>query len=74
MSDVEAKDLDTDPIDDGVDEAMSSLGETTVLDPAVDETVENPALDANERDEVETDEASMRQPSTPLSIQNFIRS
>lgn len=51
MSDVEAKDLDldpmtedhstpdTDPIDDGADEAMSSLGETTVLDPAVDETV-----------------------------------
>lgn len=67
MSDVEAKDLDTDPIDDGADEAMSSLGETTVLDPAVDETVENPALDANERDEVETDEAPKR-PRKALAI------
>lgn len=67
MSDVEAKDLDLDPIDDGADEAMSSLGETTVLDPAVDETVENPALDANERDEVETDEAPKR-PRKALAI------
>lgn len=67
MSDVEAKDLDTDPIDDGADEAMSSLGETTVLDPAVDETAENPALDANERDEVETDEAPKR-PRKALAI------
>ena len=67
MSDVEAKDLDTDLIDDGADEAMSSLGETTVLDPAVDETVENPALDADERDEVETDEAPKR-PRKALAI------
>lgn len=67
MSDVEAKDLDTDPIDDGADEAMSSLGETTVLDPAVDETAENPALDADERDEVETDEAPKR-PRKALAI------
>lgn len=58
---------DTDPIDDGADEAMSSLGETTVLDPAVDETVENPALDADERDEVETDEAPKR-PRKALAI------
>lgn len=67
MSDVEAKDLDLDPIDDGADEAMSSLGETTVLDPAVDETVENPALDENGRDEVETDEAPKR-PRKALAI------
>lgn len=67
MSDVEAKDLDTDTIDDGADEAMSSLGETTVLDPAVDETVENPALDADECDEVETDEAPKR-PRKALAI------
>lgn len=51
---------DTDPIDDGADEAMSSLGETTVLDPAVDETAENPALDADERDEAGADEAPKR--------------
>lgn len=67
MSDVEAKDLDTDTIGDGADEAMSSLGETTVLDPAVDETVENPALDENGRDEVETDEAPKR-PRKALAI------
>lgn len=77
MNDIEEKDLDpmteghsapdTDPIDDGADEAMSSLGETTVLDPAVDETVENPALDADERDEVETDEAPKR-PRKALAI------
>lgn len=77
MNDFDEKDLDpmtedhsahdTDPIDDGADEAMSSLGETTVLDPAVDETVENPALDANERDEVETDEAPKR-PRKALAI------
>lgn len=67
MSDVEAKDLDLDPIDDGADEAMSSLGETTVLDAALDETVENPALDADERDEVETDEAPKR-PRKALAI------
>ena len=67
MSDVEAKDLDTDPIGDGADEAMSSLGETTVLDPAVDETAENPALDAAEGDEVETDEAPKR-PRKALAI------
>lgn len=77
MNDFDEKDLDpmtedhsapdTDPIDDGVDEAMSSLGETTVLDPAVDETVENPALDADERDEVETDEAPKR-PRKALAI------
>lgn len=51
---------DTDPIDDGADEAMSSLGETTVLDPAVDETAENPALDAAEGDEAGTDGAPKR--------------
>lgn len=67
MSDVEAKDLDLDPIDDGADEAMSSLGETTVLDPAVDETAENPAVDAAEGDEVETDEAPKR-PRKALAI------
>ena len=67
MSDVEAKDLDTDTIGDGADEAMSSLGETTVLDPAADETVENPALDENGRDEVETDEAPKR-PRKALAI------
>lgn len=77
MNDFDEKDLDpmtedhsapdTDPIDDGADEAMSSLGETTVLDPAVDETVENPALDAAERDEVETDEAPKR-PRKALAI------
>lgn len=77
MNDFDEKDLgpmtedhsapDTDPIDDGADEAMSSLGETTVLDTAVDETVENPALDANERDEVETDEAPKR-PRKALAI------
>lgn len=77
MNDFDEKDLDpmtedhsapdTDPIDDGADEAMSSLGETTVLDPAVDETVENPALDVNERDEVETDEAPKR-PRKALAI------
>ena len=77
MNDFDEKDLDpmtedhsapdTDPIDDGADEAMSSLGETTVLDPAVDETVENPALDADERDEVETDEAPKR-PRKALAI------
>lgn len=77
MNDFDEKDLDpmtedhsapdTDPIDDGADEAMSSLGETTVLDPAVDETAENPALDANERDEVETDEAPKR-PRKALAI------
>lgn len=77
MNDIEEKDLDpmteghsapdTDPIDDGADEAMSSLGETTVLDPAVDETAENPALDAAEGDEVETDEAPKR-PRKALAI------
>lgn len=77
MNDFDEKDLDptteahrtpdTDPIDDGADEAMSSLGETTVLDPAVDETAENPALDANERDEVETDGAPKR-PRKALAI------
>lgn len=77
MNDSDEKDLDpmtedhsapdTDPIDDGADEAMSSLGETTVLDPAVDETAENPALDANERDEIETDEAPKR-PRKALAI------
>lgn len=77
MNDFDEKDLDpmtedhsapdTDPIDDGADEAMSSLGETTVLDPAVDETAENPALDADERDEVETDEAPKR-PRKALAI------
>ena len=51
---------DTDPIDDGADEAMSSLGETTVPDAAVDETAENPALDADERDEAGADEAPKR--------------
>ena len=77
MNDFDEKDLgpmtedhsapDTDPIDDGADEAMSSLGETTVLDPAVDETVENPALDADERDEVETDGAP-KSPRKALAI------
>ena len=77
MNDFDEKDLDpmtedhsapdTDPIDDGADEAMSSLGETTVLDPAVDETVENPAIDADERDEVGTDEAPKR-PRKALAI------
>ena len=77
MNDFDEKDLDptteapytpdTDPIDDGADEAMSSLGETTVLDDAVDETAENPALDADERDEGETDEASKR-PRKALAI------
>lgn len=77
MSDFDEKDLDpmtedhsapdTEPIDDGADEAMSSLGDTTVLDPAVDETVENPALDTDERDEVETDEAPKR-PRKALAV------
>lgn len=77
MNDFDEKDLgpmtedhsapDTDPIDDGADEAMSSLGETTVLDPAVDETVENPALDADERGEVETDGAP-KSPRKALAI------
>lgn len=77
MNDFDEKDLDpmtedhsapeTDPIDDGADEAMSSLGETTVLDPAVDETAENPELDAAEGDEVETDEAPKR-PRKALAI------
>lgn len=77
MNDFDEKDLDpmtedhsapdTDPIDDGADEAMSSLGETTVLDTAVDETVENPALDADVRDEAETDEAPER-PRKALAI------
>lgn len=77
MNDFDEKDLDptteahrtpdTDPIDDGADEAMSSLGETTVLDPAVDETAENPAVDAAEGDEVETDEAPKR-PRKALAI------
>lgn len=77
MNDFDEKDLDpmtenhsapdTNPIDDGADEAMSSLGETTVLDPAVDETAENPALDANERDEAETGEAPKR-PRKALAI------
>lgn len=58
---------DTDPVDDGVDEAMGSLVETTVLDTAVDETTENPALDAAEGDEVETDEAPKR-PRKALAI------
>lgn len=77
MNDFDEKDLgpmtedhsapDTDPIDDGADEAMSSLGETTVLDTAVDETVENPALDADGRDEVETDGAP-KSPRKALAI------
>ena len=77
MNDFDEKDLDpmtedhsapdTNPIDDGADEAMSSLGETTVLDTAVDETVENPALDADVRDEAETDEAPER-PRKALAI------
>lgn len=77
MNDFDEKDLDptteahripdTDPIDDGADEAMSSLGETTVLDTAVDETAENPALDAAEGDEGETDEAPKR-PRKALAI------
>lgn len=77
MNDFDEKDLDpmtedhsapdTDPIDDGADEAMSSLGETTVLDPAVDETAENPALDAAEGDEAGTDEAPKR-PRKALAI------
>lgn len=77
MNDFDEKDLDptteapytpdTDPIDDGADEAMSSLGETTVLDTAVDETAENPALDAAEGDEAGTDEAPKR-PRKALAI------
>ena len=77
MNDFDERDLDpmtedhsapdTDPIDDGADEAVGSLGETTVLDPAVDETVENPALDADERDEVETDGAP-KSPRKALAI------
>ena len=77
MNDFDEKDLDptteahrtpdTDPIDDGADEAVSSLGETTVLDPAVDETVENPALDADERDEAGTDGAP-KSPRKALAI------
>lgn len=77
MNDFDERDLDpmteghsapdTDPIDDGADEAVSSLGETTVLDPAVDETVENPSPDADERDEVETNGAP-KSPRKALAI------
>ena len=77
MNDFDEKDLDptteahrtpdTDPIDDGADEAMSSLGETTVLDATVDETAENPALNAAEDDEAGTGEAPKR-PRKALAI------
>ena len=77
MNDFDERDLDpateahrtpdTDPIDDGADEAVSSLGETTVLDGAADETAENPALDADERDEAGTGEAPKR-PRKALAI------
>lgn len=70
MNDFDEKDLDpmaddrhasdSDPADNGAEEAMGSLDETTVLDTAVDETTENPALDAAEGDGVETDEAPKR--------------